>query len=94
MIGVPLYVVSSVFCMLSLNVFQLIAARIFQAIGAGGAMAVTMAIVKDVFPGKKREKTFALVAALTGIIPVVAPLIGAFIIRWTSWRGSTALTSG
>jgi DHA1 family bicyclomycin/chloramphenicol resistance-like MFS transporter len=90
-IGVPLYVVSSVFCMLSRNVFQLIAARIFQAIGAGAAMAVTMAIVKDVFPGRKRERTFALVSVLNGVIPVLAPTLGAFILRVTSWRGSFAV---
>jgi len=90
-IGVPLYVVSSVFCMLSQNVFQLIAARIFQAIGAGAAMAVTMAIVKDVFPGRKRERTLALVSVLNGAIPVLAPILGAYILRVTSWRGSFAV---
>ena len=87
-IGIPLYVASSFLCMLSQNVFQLIAARIFQAIGAAAAMAVNMAIVKDVFPGKKRERTFALVSMLNGIIPVVAPLIGSYIIALTSWRGA------
>ena len=72
LIGVPLYVVSSIFCVLSQNVFQLITARIFQAIGAGASMAVNLAIVKDVFPGKKRERTLAFVTVLTGVIPVVA----------------------
>jgi DHA1 family bicyclomycin/chloramphenicol resistance-like MFS transporter len=90
-IGVPLYVVSSVFCMLSQNVYQLIAARIFQAIGAGAAMAVSMAIVKDVYPGKKREKTLALVMVLNGAIPILAPIVGAYILKVTSWRGSFGL---
>jgi len=91
MIGIPLYIVSSVFCMLSQNVYQLIAARIFQAIGAGAAMAVNMAIVKDVFPGRKRERTFALVTVLNGVIPILAPSLGALIIRVSSWRGSFAV---
>ncbi|MBN2319101.1 MAG: multidrug effflux MFS transporter [Acidobacteria bacterium] len=92
-IGVPLYVVSSVFCMLSQNVFQLIAARIFQAIGAGAAMAVSMAIVKDVFPGRKREQTLAMVMVLNGAIPILAPILGAYILKVTSWRGSFAVLS-
>ncbi len=87
LIGVPLFILSSVFCMLSQNVFQLIAARIVQAIGAGAAMAVNLAIVKDVFPGKKREKTLALAAVLNGMIPVIAPSIGSQIIRFFSWHG-------
>ncbi|MBN2244179.1 MAG: multidrug effflux MFS transporter [Acidobacteria bacterium] len=91
MIGIPLYIVSSVFCTMSANVFQLIAARVFQAVGAGAAMAVNMAIVKDVFPGRKRERTFALVTVLNGVIPILAPSIGAYIIKLTSWRGSFAV---
>jgi MFS transporter, DHA1 family, multidrug resistance protein len=86
--GVGLYIVSSIFCVLSQNVFQLIAARIFQAIGAGAALAVNLAIIKDVFPGRKRERTLALVAVLNGVIPVIAPMLGAQIIKWTSWRGA------
>ena len=88
LIGVPLYIISSIFCVLSQNAFQLITARIFQAIGAGASMAVNLAIVKDVFPGKKRESTLAFVTVLNGTIPVIAPVIGAQIIKFTSWRGT------
>jgi len=88
LIGVPLYTLSSVFCVLSQDVFQLIAARILQAIGGGAAMAVNLAIIKDVFPGKKREGTLAFVTVLNGTIPVIAPVIGAQIIKFTSWRGT------
>ncbi|MGD9162547.1 MAG: multidrug effflux MFS transporter [Desulfobacteraceae bacterium] len=87
LIGVPLFILSSIFCMLSQNVYQLIAARILQAIGAGAAMAVNLAIVKDVFPGKKRESTLAMAAVLNGMIPVIAPSIGSLIIRFSSWQG-------
>ena len=73
---------------MSQNVFQLITARIFQAIGAGASMAVNLAIVKDVFPGKTRERTLAFVTVLNGMIPVIAPSIGSQIIKLTSWRGT------
>jgi DHA1 family bicyclomycin/chloramphenicol resistance-like MFS transporter len=85
--GVLLYVVSSVICVFSANIIQLIAARIFQAVGAGAATAVTLAIVKDVYPGMRRERTLALVSMLNGAIPVIAPSLGAQVLRLTSWRG-------
>ncbi|NLD39422.1 MAG: multidrug effflux MFS transporter [Desulfatiglans sp.] len=87
LIGVPLFIISSIFCMFSQDVYQLVIARIFQAIGAGASMAVNLAIVKDVFPGKKRESTLAMAAVLNGMIPVIAPSIGSLIIRFSSWRG-------
>lgn len=91
MLGVPLYILSSVFCVMSQDIYQLIIARIFQAAGAGSAMAVNLAIVKDVFPGKKRERTIALATVLNGMIPVIAPSIGSQIIKYTSWRGTFSL---
>lgn len=91
MLGLPLYILSSLFCVLSQDIYQLIIARIFQAAGAGAAMAVNLAIIKDVFPGKKRERTLALATVLNGMIPVMAPSIGSQIIRYTSWRGTFGL---
>jgi MFS transporter, DHA1 family, multidrug resistance protein len=91
MIGMPVFILSSLLCALSQNVYQLIASRILQAIGAGAAMAVNLAIVKDVFPGKRRERTLAIISVLNGMVPAVAPSIGSLIIRFTSWRGTFSL---
>ncbi len=88
LIGMPLFVISSVACVFSQSVYQLISARILQAIGAGAAMAVNLAIVKDIFPGKRREQMLALISFLNGMIPIVAPSIGALIFRLSSWRGA------
>jgi MFS transporter, DHA1 family, multidrug resistance protein len=87
MTGGLLYVVSSIFCVISQDIIHLIAARIFQAVGSGAAMAVTLAIVKDVFPGRRRERTLALASVLNGVIPVAAPSIGVQVLKLTSWRG-------
>ena len=88
LIGMPLFVLSSIACVFSQSVYQLLIARVFQAIGAGAAMAVNLAIVKDMFPGKKREQMLALISFLNGMIPIIAPSIGALIFRLTSWRGA------
>lgn len=84
----PIYIVASFFCVISNTVYQLIVARIFQAIGAGASTAVTLAIIKDAFPGRTREKAIAMVSIIGGLGPIIAPSIGAQIVRWVSWRGS------
>ena len=89
----PIYIVASFFCVISSTVYQLITARIFQAIGAGASTAVTLAVIKDAFPGRTREKAIALVSIIGGVGPIIAPSIGAQIIRLVSWRGSFALLS-
>ncbi|MBN1472932.1 MAG: MFS transporter [Syntrophaceae bacterium] len=94
LIGMPLFVLSSIACVFSQTVYQLIAARVFQAIGAGAAMAANLAIVKDIFPGKKRENMLALMSFLNGMIPIIAPSIGALVLRLTSWRGAFVVLTG
>lgn len=85
--GSALYVVSSALCAFTWNVDGLILCRIFQAIGGSAAGVVATAIVKDVYSGRKRESTLAIVQSMVLISPAVAPIIGAFLLKFLSWRG-------
>jgi MFS transporter, DHA1 family, multidrug resistance protein len=87
LVGLSCYAVAGGLCAISSDVFQLIAFRIGQAVGAGAAAAVATAIIKDIFEGRKRESTLALVQSMVVISPAVAPVIGALLLTVTSWRG-------
>lgn len=93
LIGVGLYFIASVACFFSNDIYILILARMFQAVGAGAGMAIASAIVKDFFPPNKMEKAFAVIGALVGIVPITAPVIGAQLLKWVSWRGAFAILS-
>jgi DHA1 family bicyclomycin/chloramphenicol resistance-like MFS transporter len=73
-------------CALSQNVFQLMAFRVLQAIGAGAAATVATAIVKDTYSGRKREITLAAVSAIAVLAPLVSPVVGGLILRLAPWR--------
>ena len=55
-LSLALYAVFSLVCAFSVNIYMLIAARVFQALGGGGMMAVSTALVKDCFEEKKRGR--------------------------------------
>jgi len=42
--------------------------------------------VKDMFDGREREKVMATVMSLVIIAPMIAPVLGAFLLRVTSWN--------
>ena len=86
LIGIVLYILSSIACGLSMNVWFLILMRILQAIGAGSMVAVSTAIVKDQFQGATQGTVLAISQAFSVLGPVLAPLIGAQIYRFFSWR--------
>lgn len=86
-IGLIMYTLASVLCAVSSNVYQLIVFRILQAIASGAATSVAQAVVKDSYAGRKRVSVLALVSSMTMISPIVAPVVGALILSFTSWRG-------
>ncbi len=88
LVGLTGYVVAGALCALASDVIQLIIFRIFQALGAGAATVVATAIVKDVYRGRRREVVIAAIQTMTILSPAVAPVIGALILRFTSWRGA------
>lgn len=87
-LGTVLYVLASAACAVSINVYMMIIARIVQGIGAGAITAVSMALIKDCFAGKQRETILAIVQSVAGLAPMIAPVIGAILLTFTSWRGS------
>ena len=85
--GLSIYIAAGFACALSSDIWQLIISRIFQAVGGSAAAAVATAMVKDVYEGRKRESILAIVQSMVVISPALAPVLGAFMLPYTSWPG-------
>ncbi len=84
--GLTIYVLASVLCALSQHVEQLIAGRILQALGGSAGTVVATAMVKDLYSDREREKVMAAIMSMVIIAPMVAPVLGALLLEYTSWR--------
>ncbi len=71
--ALSIYTAASLGCAASGDIHQLIAFRIFQAVGGSGAFAVATAMVKDVYESKRREPILAMVQSMVLISPVGGP---------------------
>ena len=87
LVGLSIYVLASALCANASSVTMLILFRALQAAGGSAAGAVATAIVKDVYSGRKRESVLAIVQSMVLISPASAPVLGAFLLNVTSWRG-------
>ena len=83
--GIGLYVVASLLCAGTGNIVSLIIFRVLQAAGAASASALSMAITKDLYQGKERQRLLAYMAIIMGLAPMLAPLFGGWIMTWASW---------
>jgi len=84
--GVGIYVLGSVLCALSTNIWFLVAARIVQAAGAASASALSMALAKDLYSGTERQKVLAYIGVIVPLCPMVAPMMGSMMLEFLSWK--------
>lgn len=85
--GIAVYIVGSILCAISPSAELLIAARAVQAVGAAAGIVVARATVRDLFSGPAMSKFFSMLMLVTGLAPILAPVLGGQVLNWTSWRG-------
>ena len=86
LIGLGLYIIASFFCAAANNVQYLIIARILQGAGAASASSIAFAICKDLFDGSLRQRIFLQLGVIVATAPMLAPIIGGWIIESLSWH--------
>jgi DHA1 family bicyclomycin/chloramphenicol resistance-like MFS transporter len=84
--GVMLYVLASLACGLATSASMLIAARCLQGVGAGAAIAISAAIIRDTYTGHQAARLLALRMLVLGLSPILSPIFGASLIQVVSWR--------
>ncbi|MFJ4296570.1 multidrug effflux MFS transporter [Curtobacterium sp. NPDC089689] len=86
-IATSVHVAASVGAALAPNVEVLALFRVLQGMGASAGGVVAMATVRDLFGGKPLVRMLSRLAMVNGLAPILAPLIGSQMLRFTSWRG-------
>lgn len=86
LIGIFLYLITSLACYQSSSASQLILFRVLQALGGGAASVLARAMVKDLLPLKKAVRVLSLMHVVTMIAPLLAPLIGGYLMLAFGWR--------
>ncbi len=85
-LGLLLYILASIGCVLTQNIDQFIMLRFFQAIGSCAATVASMAMVRDIFPVKENAKVFALLMLVVGASPMIAPTAGGYVTTAFGWH--------
>ncbi|MEV7629366.1 MDR family MFS transporter [Actinoplanes sp. NPDC089786] len=76
--AIGIFIVGSMLCGLSENMYQLAAFRAIQGIGAGGLMSLALAIIGDIVPPRERAKYQGFFLAVFGTASVIGPILGGF----------------
>ncbi len=85
-IGLVIFILASIGCAASKNIYVLIALRFVQALGACGAQVASLAMVRDFFPVKQSARILSLLFLFIAVSPLLAPSTGGFLALTFGWR--------
>ncbi|WP_125154250.1 MDR family MFS transporter [Clostridium rectalis] len=85
-VGIIIFLIGSSFCGLSSNMYQLIAFRALQGLGAGAIFTVTYTIVGDEFNLEEKAKVQGWLSTVWGVASLIGPFLGGFLLESLSWH--------
>ena len=86
MIGVGIFLTGSVLCAISGQMWQFIAFRGLQGLGAGALFPIALAIIGDIFAPSERGKYQGFFGAVFGISFLIGPAIGGILTDTVGWH--------
>ncbi|MEU6383172.1 multidrug effflux MFS transporter [Streptomyces bauhiniae] len=92
--GLAVYLVATALCAFAPTVETLVAFRLAQGLAGAAGIVIARAVVRDLYDGVAMARFFSTLMLISGVAPIVAPLIGGQILRVTDWRGVFVVLTG
>jgi DHA1 family bicyclomycin/chloramphenicol resistance-like MFS transporter len=87
LIGMVIYVFATAICALAPTVELLIGFRLLQGLAGAAGIVIARAVVRDLYEGVEMARFFSSLMLISGVAPVIAPVLGGQVLRLTDWRG-------
>lgn len=77
---------ATIACMFSPTIDFFNICRFLQGLGGAGGIVMSRSIATDCYTGKQLAGTLAIIGAINGIMPVIAPVAGGFVAQSLGWQ--------
>ncbi|WP_157676735.1 multidrug effflux MFS transporter [Chryseobacterium sp. T16E-39] len=91
--GLILFIVGAVAIIFTKNIYVLWTMRFLQAFGGSAGIVIGRAIVIDLYDKEKAVAIFSKQSQISGIAPIVAPLLGSIFLRFWGWNSAFSFLS-
>ena len=84
--GGVIYITGAVIASYSKTLEIMLLGRFIQGIGVAGPRIVALAIVRDLYEGRRMAQIVSIAMIVFTLVPAVAPMVGALIVSNFGWR--------
>ncbi|WP_326983967.1 multidrug effflux MFS transporter [Chryseobacterium sp. MYb264] len=91
--GLLLFIFGAVAIIFTKNIYVLWIMRFIQAFGGSAGIVIGRAIVIDLYDKEKAVTVFSKQSQISGIAPIVAPLLGSVFLRFWGWNSAFTFLS-
>lgn len=88
--GLLLFIIGATAIYFTSDIYVLWAMRFLQAFGGSAGIVIGRAIVIDLYDKQKSVAIFSQQSQISGIAPIVAPLLGSVFLKFWGWNSSFA----
>ncbi|WP_328496696.1 Bcr/CflA family multidrug efflux MFS transporter [Streptomyces sp. NBC_00414] len=85
--GLLVYILATAVCAVAPTVELLVAFRLLQGLAGAAGIVIARAVVRDLYDGVDMARFFSTLMLISGVAPILAPLLGGQVLRITDWRG-------
>ena len=85
-ISMVIFTVASLMCAIAPNIETLMICRFIQGFSGGAGVVISRAIASDLYQGRELTKFLATLMLVNGAAPILAPILGGFVLSFTTWR--------
>lgn len=82
-----LFIVSTVACLFCRSIGAFIFFRFLQGVAGAGGIVISRSVAADCYAGKELAGAFAMISAVNGLAPILAPVGGGLMLKFTGWQG-------
>ena len=81
-----LFALTSLGCILSPTITVFNVMRVLQGIAGAGGVVLSKSIATDMYEGRQLANFLAILGAINGIVPVLAPMLGGMLSNFINWE--------
>lgn len=94
MIGLIAYALASLACAFAGSISVLLLLRLIQGLAGAAGIVIARAVARDLHEGRQLVIFFSRLVLVSGLAPVIAPVLGGQLNRVMTWRGIFGVLAG